>query len=182
MTDHEQKPAIDRAVEFALYAPLGFALLARDMLPPLIGQCIERGKTEIEHLQQRVDNQLGQARIMGQFAVAQGRQQIKTEVDRRVGDLRQRGEPPTGATPPPEGAPEPPSRIEVAVDPQVLAKGNGRHEAAALPIPDYDELSASQVVARLTGLSRDELDAVQRYEAKQRQRKTILTKIEQLIA
>jgi hypothetical protein len=49
-----------------------------------------------------------------------------------------------------------------------------------LPIPGYDALSASQVVERLAGLGRAELDAVHAYEAAHRQRRTILGKIEQL--
>jgi hypothetical protein len=52
--------------------------------------------------------------------------------------------------------------------------------AAALPIPDYDELSASQVVERLEGLDRDSLEAVRRYESEHRGRNTILGKIAQL--
>jgi hypothetical protein len=47
-------------------------------------------------------------------------------------------------------------------------------------IPDYNELSASQVVERLDGLQRDELDAVRAYEEEHRSRRTILFKIEQL--
>jgi hypothetical protein len=50
-----------------------------------------------------------------------------------------------------------------------------------LPIPGYDALSASQVVERLMGLSRAELDTVHAYESSQRQRRTILGKIEQLL-
>jgi hypothetical protein len=50
----------------------------------------------------------------------------------------------------------------------------------ALPIPDYDELSASQVVERLEGLDRDSLDAIRRYETEHRGRNTILGKIAQL--
>lgn len=49
-----------------------------------------------------------------------------------------------------------------------------------LAIPDYDELSASQVVERLEGLSTDELEAVRRYESAHRGRNTILGKIAQL--
>ena len=49
-----------------------------------------------------------------------------------------------------------------------------------LAIPDYDNLSASQVIPRLGGLSPDELEAVRRYEAAERGRKTILGKIAQL--
>ena len=52
--------------------------------------------------------------------------------------------------------------------------------AEALPIPDYDELSASQVVERLEGLDHDSLEAVRRYESEHRGRNTILGKIAQL--
>ncbi len=52
--------------------------------------------------------------------------------------------------------------------------------ADELAIPDYDALSASQVVPRLAGLAGEELDAVRRYEAANRGRKTILSKIAQL--
>ena len=55
-------------------------------------------------------------------------------------------------------------------------------EVAALAIPDYDNLSASQVVPRLDGLTPDELEAVRRYERKHRHRKTILNRIGQLQA
>ena len=52
--------------------------------------------------------------------------------------------------------------------------------AASLAIPDYDGLSASQVVNRLAGLSPVELENVQLYEAAHRGRKTILSKVAQL--
>ena len=50
----------------------------------------------------------------------------------------------------------------------------------ALAIPDYDELSASQVVERLDGLDAASLDAIRRYESAHRGRNTILGKIAQL--
>ena len=49
-----------------------------------------------------------------------------------------------------------------------------------LAIPDYDELSASQVVERLAGLDHASLDAIRRYELAHRGRNTILGKITQL--
>jgi hypothetical protein len=49
-----------------------------------------------------------------------------------------------------------------------------------LAIPEYDSLSAPQVVQRLSGLRRDELEAVRRYELAHRGRKTILNKVAQL--
>lgn len=50
----------------------------------------------------------------------------------------------------------------------------------ALPIPDYDSLSASQVVSRLRGLTPGQLDAVRAYESGTRGRKTILNRVQQL--
>jgi hypothetical protein len=54
--------------------------------------------------------------------------------------------------------------------------------SADLAIPGYDSLSAPQVVQRLAGLAAPELEAVQTYEAANRGRRTILTKISQLQA
>jgi len=51
-----------------------------------------------------------------------------------------------------------------------------------LAIPDYDSLSALQVVDRLPGLTSGELEAVRAYEAAHRGRKTILNKAAQLQA
>jgi hypothetical protein len=50
----------------------------------------------------------------------------------------------------------------------------------SLPIPDYDELSASQVIERLEGLDRSSLEAIRAYETQHRARNTILGKIAQL--
>lgn len=61
-------------------------------------------------------------------------------------------------------------RVESGIDPDTLA------------IPDYDSLSASQVVPRLDGLEADELEAVRLYESGNRGRKTILSKVAQLQA
>ncbi len=54
------------------------------------------------------------------------------------------------------------------------------HVAPQLAIPEYDQLSASQVVQRLDGLTPGELDAVRDYEVAHRGRATILGKITQL--
>jgi hypothetical protein len=52
--------------------------------------------------------------------------------------------------------------------------------AGELPIDGYDQLGASQIVARLDGLAPVELEAVRRYELANRHRRTILTRIQQL--
>ena len=55
-----------------------------------------------------------------------------------------------------------------------------RRRRPTLAIPEYDQLSASQVVERLDGLTAGELDAVRDYELAHRGRNTILGKITQL--
>lgn len=53
--------------------------------------------------------------------------------------------------------------------------------AADLPIREYDGLSASQVVSRLTGLTPDELRAVRTYEEASRGRRTVILAIDRLL-
>lgn len=62
----------------------------------------------------------------------------------------------------------------------VIADAGPEIDPATLAIPDYDSLSASQVVPRLNSLSVDELAAVGDYEKANRGRKTILNRIVQL--
>ncbi|MDQ1566630.1 MAG: hypothetical protein QOF96_1510 [Actinomycetota bacterium] len=53
--------------------------------------------------------------------------------------------------------------------------------AADLPIREYDGLSASQVVSRLTGLTTEELRAVRAYEQASRARRTVVVAIDRLL-
>ena len=73
----------------------------------------------------------------------------------------------TGSAPDPTPAPDP---------------GNGHvPTVASLSIPGFDSLSASQVVQRLDGLNRSELVSVRAYEASTRGRRTILSRVDQLL-
>lgn len=51
----------------------------------------------------------------------------------------------------------------------------------SLAIPGFDTLSASQVVQRLDGLSREELVSVRAYETSTRARRTIINRVDQLL-
>ena len=77
--------------------------------------------------------------------------------------------------PPPD---EPAARR--AVEP-VIGRA-GRRPTTTCPIDDYESLAASQVVDRLPTLRPDELEAVRTFEAGHRGRRTILGKIDQLLA
>ena len=180
---NDSKSPLDRVVELFVYAPVGLALSARDLVPGLV----ERGRRQ-------VDPQVGVARMVGQMAVSQGRSQAGKAVEHAVATaqatLEQLGvldhaEPVKGpgtassasaTSPPPPSTDEP---IAAPPAPPVPRAENGP-AAAGLAIPDYDSLSASQVLPRLSSLSHEELEAVRAYEHTHRGRKTILNKIAQL--
>jgi hypothetical protein len=113
--------------------------------------------------------QLNNARVVGQLVVTAGRRQL----ERLIGDLTAHEEPADAEAP--AAAPEraTPARRPVRAAPDGALDG--------LAIPDYRALSASQVVRRLDGLGQDELEAVYRYEAATRGRRTILHRAQQLL-
>ncbi len=131
------------------------------------------------------------ARLFGQFAVRHG----EAELRRRVGDIEQQAEGVLrmfGVLPEDEPTRRQPGRARPTARARCRStspsRGNGHVPAAAttgpdadeLAIPDYDSLSASQVVTRLEGLTDTELEAVRSYESANRGRKTILNKVAQL--
>jgi hypothetical protein len=186
----EHKNPIEQALDVFVYAPLGFVLSARETIP----QLAEKGR-----------QYAAAARMMGEFAIGQGRDQAEKAV-RQAGDQasqtlsivgnlsggrrppapRQAPAPPL--PPEPTTAPTPPPAPEAAAASPPAEGGepggNGavapRPSADNLAIPGYDTLSASQVVQRLGGLSAEELEAVRAYEQSGRSRKTILARVEQL--
>jgi hypothetical protein len=221
----QNRSALESALDVFVYAPVGLALTAIEELPNLA----EKGRTQIQ-------GQITIARMVGQFAVAQGRRQL----DRRLGTngRASSGEPsaPAGGTAGSQRAGAEVSRAvtngtaarpasSAATDERLpeaqgqpleaelidsdggYGKLSGRHDEAdrspgaatgvagpaaaysrsarssdQLAIPGYDSLSASQVVQRLAGLSKDELEAVGAYESAHRARRTILTRVNQLKA
>ncbi len=178
VTDEKKSPleeAVERALDLFFYAPVGLVLGADEVVP----QLIERGK-----------QQVAAARMFGQFAVEQGGAEAAKAVARvqesAASTLEQLGWRHSGrsrsnnheatAAPARSAAGEPAPSPD---GPSAGVASNGP-AANALAIPDYDSLSASQVVPRLAGLSREELEAVRTYESEHRGRKTILNRVAQL--
>lgn len=160
---------VEHALDVFVYAPIGLLFEGRSILP----QLVEKGKAQV-----------AMARMIGQFAVQQGQVEAAKaaakvqEQAQGVFDvlgLGDDGEAEAEAPQPPPAprrAPEPaPEVVEVVVSGPAVSD---------LAIPDYDSLSASQVVNRLAGLTADELAAVLSYERANRGRKTIINKCSQL--
>jgi len=184
--DEAEEPAtgpLRRTLDFFVFAPVGLALTAVEDLPGLIS----KGR-------QRVETEISNARIVGQFVVGHGQREIAD----RVGNLFNRDSPESSRepTPPEAGAPNdqrtsPTADAADAAD--AAAKRNKEPAPAVKPPPDpadaaiveqalagYDTLSASQVVRRLESLGPDELRAIHRHEASHRNRRTILNRTNQL--
>jgi hypothetical protein len=72
--------------------------------------------------------------------------------------------------------------VDPAEEIVITVERDDEPDDSPLPIPGYDQLAASQVIARLPGLSPGELDRIEGHESAHRHRRTILAKIAQLQA
>lgn len=191
----------DTVLDLFVFGPLGLAVAARDELPGLVRGLADRGRRELGRRRDDAGRHLRNANAVGRFTVATRGPKLREKIETRLGPVvpfvagsRATGAagapghgngagPAVGATPsgpprassPPGPAPGPASGSEPG-----SGSGSAVPAVELLAIPDYDELSASQVVQRLAGLNADELDAVRRYESAQRARQTILGRIAQL--
>jgi hypothetical protein len=193
----------ERALDLLVYAPVGVALYLRDTVPTFVNLFVSRGKAELGQRRQQAQDQVAQARAMGEFAVNFGGPKVREHVEKGIALARKSAESVLGGTEDEDGAPDavadvpspaPAPRPDRAAANSKAASRPARKStkttttktaapapaATTLVIPDYDELSASQVVERLDGLPAGDLDAVRAYEEAHRARRTILYKIEQL--
>ena len=193
----DKKPleqAVDQAMDTFVYAPIGLLFDGPALFPKLV----EKGRTQVQV-----------ARMMGQMAVQMGQSEAEKRVGKAQSQLRDGlvaagivPKPPTAKSDPapksetpatPSEAPAKPTPKKAAAKKSAAkkkpAKKTAKKRSAAakkapavgsLGIPDYDSLSASQVVSRLRGLATSDLDAVKAYESATRARKTILNRITQL--
>ena len=155
-TDHDGSPAAERC-DFSLLD------LAAE-LPGLMPRAIERARGQVK---------LAQA--LGRFVLEHS----------PLGDLPSLQ--PTQGPDPSVSAPSPPDAdaaertvIETPAPEASRAPTEPAVPVERLALPDYDSLSASQVIPRLQGLEPTELEDVRVYEAAGRSRRTILNKIAQL--
>ena len=179
----EEKNPVEQALDLFVYAPLGLALSFRDELPKLI----ERGRTQ-------VGGQVQMAKMMGQFATQAGQKEAEKlvrQASERASDMigEVLGGSAQGRSAPTTTAQAPKARTEAAAEAERIVAGNGKAKVAparpapevdTLAIPGYDTLSASHVVQRLAALAPDELEAIEDYERGNRNRRTILNRIDQL--
>jgi hypothetical protein len=203
MTDN--KSPGDRLLELVVFAPTGLAVTLAEEFPKLV----EKGRHRVEG-QVHTARLVGQFAIqMGRRQLEQSLAHLASQHDsgRSAGDGHDvdgderddtvapdtaSGAPgpdsaassgPAPAGPGPGGDADAGEPAPTPWRPSVwLESGGPNGSPSSLAIPGYDSLSASQVVQRLEGLSSTELEEVRAYEAGHRQRRTILHRVEQLLA
>ena len=148
----------ERAIAAAFYAPIGLGAQLVDNFPETVNKARQ---------------QIVLARFIGKMAVDQG-----------ASELRRRLAPPAaGPASERQHVPEPDDGPGDAYD-----EAAEEHTPEPVPgpaelaLPDYDQLPASHIVSKLSGLTPNELDAVEAYEMAHRHRRTVLSKILQLKA
>ncbi len=178
----ENKSPKDHLLDLVVFVPAGLAITVVEELPRLA----EKGR-------HRIEGQVNTARVIGQFAVQIGRSELSKRFrpDRVPADEPEAGvdRPDDRDRPAPVPAQPRPTRPAAGVEddggpgPGDRVSENGQGPpVSSLAIPGYDTLSASQVVQRLGGLSLDELGDVRDHELAHRHRRTILNRVEQLLA
>jgi hypothetical protein len=184
----EEQPLSERLLDLLVFLPTGLVVTVAEELPRLA----ERGR-------ERLGMQVNSARSVGRFAVRAGQKELKKRsegVRRPAGTVARPAATAPTSTPP--TAPANPSRLrtipfppprgvdadtsEAPVAPTAVRKVDAHvPDVASLAIPGFDTLSASQVVQRLDGLNRTELVSVRAYETSGRSRRTILSRVDQLL-
>ncbi len=199
MTEHQTPRQV--LLDALVYAPAGLVLTVADELPRLAA----RGRQLIEG---RVTTARVVGKFAVQFARRQAEERLWPQIDpfqapaapaSRNGPSRSRaragGGPPArrsvaGVGDPAAGGVTPHTADvaeAAAVAPPAMAlprpaTGPGSVDGPTiLGIPGYDSLSASQVVQRLAGLSADELARVREHERAGRHRRTILSRVDQIM-
>jgi hypothetical protein len=193
-----ERPLNERILDLLVFVPAGIATSVMEEIPKLA----VRGR---ERLEVRVSS----ARSVGEFVVKASHDELlrrserllhrdRSASDRPAGSQTDGSAPaaagPTGvvrettpAGPVPTGpvttpAGPVPTTAGPAPTPVAATTGNGHvPPVATLAIPGFDTLSASQVVQRLDGLTRGQLVAVRAYESSTRGRRTILSRVDQLL-
>ena len=193
----------ERLLEVLVYAPVGAVLSAAEELPhwrergrkAVAGQVATArvvGELAVRFGRRRLDEavaswttsssgrEAGAADLGGDERVEQApAANVVAPVDRDAGgagDATGRAGDATGRT--------------VGAAGSATAAAKAAHEPGAshvppvgsLAIPGFDTLSASQVVPRLDGLGRADLVAVRAYETAHRRRRTVLGRVDQLLA
>jgi len=165
--DDPEAAPIRRALDLLVFAPVGVALTVAEDLPALI----VKGR-------QRFEDDIRNARVIGEFVVTHGQRELINRVGKLIHSQ------PSARTVAAPTASSPTEGSAIPVPPAASAKPEPDPADGIIvdeALAGYDTLSASQVVRRLESLQLEQLRAVHRHEASHRNRRTILNRAHQLL-
>ena len=153
-----------RALSLGAYATVGAVVEVARWVPRTVEQ--RRGQ---------IDQRLTLARFIGEMAVRQATAEVRRRVAAKPASV------PTDTAAPHDGpevttSPSPQTPPPDDVIRLVVA------EPVAAPLDGYDELAAAQIVGLLDHLDAEHLERIAIYERQHRRRRTILHRVERLLA
>ncbi len=199
------------AQDLFFYAPIGAVFTAKDMLPTLLNTLASRGKSQVDNLENVLNNSYVLARSMGQMRVNQAQEEGRKQADKvreaaegglkLVQDMSKQAQSvaqtaaqtatvtaqtaaksaQAAASTVIPGAAKAPDAPTANISSQSREPAKSSAAPVDLAIPNYDTLSAVNVSDRLGGLGPDELEAIRGYEASHKSRKTVIGKIDSLL-
>lgn len=191
---------VEKVLRLFVYTPLGVAAYLRDSAPTFMELFVARGRLEVGKARSGLEAKLGRSapeaapepplaqRVvdgLGKVAAQAGTvaAQAGSVVAAMAGPVvsAAAGAASAVTNPAPASAPDPAPATPTA-EPPATPVPDPAGGADGLPIPGYDQLSASQIVERLDGLSKAALDRIKLYELAHRARRTILATIDTLTA
>ncbi len=192
MSDKDQDDHLTQLIEMLVYAPVGLLYEYQDVLP----QLIKRGKSQVQLarlMAAMAARQRGQGNPTGSGSDPSDAMDPEAVVSALLSALGEMAGDLMGSLSDPssndEQGDDRPSAVEVvvegieadAVDAVVIdAAVIDPTVGDPMPIANYDELTAREIVGLLGDLDSEQLAKIRTYESDHRARKTILNKIERL--
>ena len=174
---------LEQLVELLVYAPIGLIYEYPDVLPKLI----KRGKSQVQLAKFAGQMAIKQQQAKGQMGggdspvpsvpselLVETLAKLITDVGAMVGLAPPQGG--SSGAPPNESVPAPVVEAEQP-DQHITAGPN----TTRLPIDGYDKMTAKEVLSLLEDLTRPQLARVRDHEQSNRNRKTVLAKIDRLV-
>lgn len=182
---------VQQSKEMFLYGPVGLALYLKDTAPTFLKIFIARGRNEVNQKTKSVGEQIESAKTAGANivppapevlrALSDGLARARTAAENALGALsvlaQRQDHKKIVANPSVQSEPSVDKSKNSDKKPTVKTAGS---ESAELMIPDYDGLSASQIVSLLEGLTPKQRSEIAKHEAAHRNRVTILSQIDKL--
>jgi hypothetical protein len=166
------------ALSRGIIGPLNLVMLTRDRIEEVMEDAVSRGRVTADDAQKLAQALIDRGRkqtddVLGDLEGLLGRAGDVSSARKRGGDAASRAR---------RQVSEATARARSAADPVIAQADRARRAAGvgpSFPIIGYDDLTVSQVQARLGDLKAPELRKVRDYEKRHANRKTVLSDIEQ---